>query len=205
MPRATVGCRGIVVVSSSIALSLSLAGVGQAAEAPWHVARGEVRIVVPLKPGGAFEATSAALSGALTPGAGKPLPLTGELALDLSTIDTGIDLRNHHLRDKYLEVGRGRGFDKAALSEIVVSDAAGTDFQGKSGFSGTLLLHGVKKPVSGTVEFRRAGTAAQVDASFPLTLTDFSIEPPVYLGVGVANRVMVKVQLTAAPAHAAGQ
>ena len=204
MPRASVGCRGIVA-SASIALSLSLAGVGQAAEAPWHVARGGVRIVVPLKPGGAFEATSPALSGALTPGAGKPLPLAGELVLELSTIDTGIDLRNRHLREKYLEVARGRGFDKAVLSEVVVSDAAGTDFQGKSGFSGTLLLHGVKKPVSGTAEIRRAGTAVQVEASFPLTLTDFAIVPPEYLGVGVADRVMVKVQLTAAPARAAGQ
>ena len=202
MSRATVGCRGIV--ASSVVLSLCLAPVCRAAEAPWHVARGQVRIVVPLKPGGAFEATSSALGGALTPGAGKPLPLTGELVLDLSTVDTGIDLRNHHLRDKYLEVGKGRGFDKAALSEVVVSDAAGTDFLGRSGFTGTLLLHGVRKPVSGTAEFRRAGTATQVEASFPLTLTDFSIEPPVYLGVGVANRVMVKVQLTVAPARAAG-
>jgi polyisoprenoid-binding protein YceI len=202
VPRATVGRRGIV--ASSIALSLSLAAVAPAAEAPWHVARGEVRVVVPLKPGGAFEATSTALSGSLTPGAGKPVPLTGELVLELSTIDTGIDLRNRHLRDKYLELGKGRGFDKAALSEIVVADAAGTDFQGRSGFTGTLLLHGVRKPVSGTAEFKRAGTATQVEASFPLTLTDFSIMPPEYLGVGVADRVMVKVKLTVAPARAAG-
>lgn len=202
MSRATVGRRGIV--ASSVVLSLSLAAVGRAAEAPWQVARGEVRIIVPLKPGGAFEATSGALSGALTPAAGKPLPLAGELALELSTIDTGISLRNQHLREKYLEVGKGQAFDKAVLSEIAVADAAGTDFQGKTAFSGTLLLHGVRHAVSGTAEIRRAGTATQVDASFPLTLTDFSIVPPEYLGVGVANRVMVKVQLTVAPARAAG-
>ncbi len=201
MSRATVDLRR--VASTSLALSLFLAGVGLAAEVPWHVSRGEVRIVVPLKPGGAFEAKSTALSGALTPGAGKPLPLAGELTLDLTTIDTGISLRNQHLREKYLEVGKGRGFDKAVLSEVVVSGAAGTDFQGKSNFTGNLLLHDVRKAITGTAEFHRAGTAVQVDASFPLTLTDFAIVPPEYLGVGVANRVMVKVQLTIAPRPAA--
>lgn len=197
MSRSTVALRR--VASTTSALSLLLAGVGLAAEVPWHVSRGEVRITVPLKPGGAFEAKSSTLSGALTPGSGKPLPLAGELALDLTTIDTGISLRNQHLRDKYLEVGKGRGFDKAVLSEVVVSDAAGTDFQGKSGFTGSLLLHGVKKAIAGTAEFHRAGTAVQVDATFPLTLSDFSIAPPEYLGVGVASRVMVKVQLIVAP------
>jgi hypothetical protein len=36
-----------------------------------------------------------------------------------------------------------------------------------------------------------------------LTLTDFSIDPPEYLGVGVANKVMVRVQLVVAPARGA--
>ena len=44
----------------------------------------------------------------------------GNLTVDLRTLDTGIGLRNDHLRDHYLEVDKGPGFDKAILSEIVL-------------------------------------------------------------------------------------
>lgn len=169
-----------------------------AAERPsWRIEGGEVRITVPMKPGGAFDATTSSLSGTLTAGAGRPVPLTGDLSIELSTIDTGIGLRNRHLREKYLEVAKGPGFDKAVLSEIRVNNAEDEDFQGRTGFAGTLLLHGTRKLVAGTAEIRRSGPGARVEATFPLTLTDFGIVPPEYLGVGVANRVLVRVSLTA--------
>ena len=177
-----------------------LAGAAaRAAETPWHLEKGELRVTVPLKPGGAFEAKSTSLAGTLTPGGSRPVRLAGEIALDLATIDTGIGLRNQHLREKYLEVARGRGFDHALLTDVAVNDAAGTDFEGRSAFTGSLLLHGVQKLVTGTAELRRSGAGVRVDASFSLTLTDFGIEPPEYLGVGVGNKVIVRVQLTALP------
>ncbi|HET6898100.1 MAG TPA: YceI family protein, partial [Vicinamibacteria bacterium] len=79
-----------------------LATAGQAAETPsWRVEKGDVKIVVPLKPGGAFAATSTALTGTLTLEGAKPARLSGDVSMDLSTIDTGIALRNQHLREKY--------------------------------------------------------------------------------------------------------
>jgi hypothetical protein len=48
-----------------------------------------------------------------------------------------------------------------------------------------MLLHGVKKPVAGTVEIHSEGTSRRVRAEFPLVLTDWSVTPPEYLGVGV--------------------
>jgi hypothetical protein len=42
----------------------------------------------------------------------------GSLAVDLRTLDTGIALRNEHLRENYLEVDKGPGFDTATLSKI---------------------------------------------------------------------------------------
>lgn len=174
-------------------------GLASAAEGPsFRVERGDLRITVPLKPGGAFEAKTASITGRVALGAGRPLPLAGELSVDLASIDTGIALRNQHLREKYLEIAKGPAFDTAVLSDLRLSDADGAGFEGRTGFSGVLLLHGVKRPVSGTGEVRRVGPGARVEASFPLTLTDFGIEPPEYLGVGVANRVLVRVQLVAA-------
>ena len=178
-----------------------VSGLASGAQGPtFRVERGDLRVTVPLKPGGAFEAKTTSIAGSVTLGVGKPLPLTGDLSVGLASIDTGIDLRNQHLREKYLEIAKGPGFDKAVLSDLRLNDADGEGFEGRTAFSGALLLHGVKRPVSGTGEIRRAGRGVRVEASFPLTLTDFAIEPPEYLGVGVANRVLVRVQLVAVPA-----
>jgi polyisoprenoid-binding protein YceI len=163
-----------------------------------------MRVTVPLRPGGAFEAKTSSLGGTVTLGAGRPLPLTGGLSVDLATIDTGIDLRNRHLRENYLEVAKGEGFDRAVLSDLRLSEADGEGFRGRTAFSATLLLHGARRPVSGTGEIRAEGSALQVQASFPLTLTDFGITPPEYLGVGVANRLLVTVRFTATPSDRAG-
>ena len=38
--------------------------------------------------------------------------------MDLRTLDTGIGLRNRHLRENYLEVDKAPGFETATLSEI---------------------------------------------------------------------------------------
>jgi hypothetical protein len=62
-----------------------------------------------------------------------------------------------------------------------------------------MLLHGVKRPVAGTVEIHFEGTSRRVRAEFPLVLTDFGVSPPEYLGVGVGSRLLVKVSLLATP------
>jgi len=183
-------------------LLVLLASGSAGAEAPsWRLERGELHILVPLKPGGAFNATSPSVAGTLTLDPARPARLTGDIATDLATIDTGIGLRNQHLREKYLEIAKGRGFDKAVLSEIQVSGVDGEAFEGRTPFSGMLLLHGVKHAVEGTAEIRRDGSGRRVHAEFPLILTDFGITPPEYLGVGVANKLLVKVQFTATPAR----
>jgi len=192
IPRALFSCGLLLLVASHT----------PAAEAPsWRVERGEVEIVVPLRPGGAFTATTSSLSGTLTLGPATPPQLLGDLSMDLATIDTGIGLRNQHLRDKYLEVSKGAGFDKAVLSEIQLADADGAAFVGRSRFSGMLLLHGVKQRVTGTAEIRPEGAGRRVRSEFTLNLTDFGITPPEYLGVGVGGKLLIKVQLSAATAR----
>lgn len=180
------------------ALFAVAAAAGPAAQTPsWQINRGEVRILVPLKPGGAFEATTPSLTGALSLESEKPAVLTGEVSIDLTTIDTGIALRNQHLRDNYLEVAKGRGFDKAVMSDVRLTGADGEAFEGRTPFSGNLQLHGVKHAVEGTADIRTDGSGRRVRAEFPLVLTDFGITPPEYLGVGVATKLLVKVQFTA--------
>jgi polyisoprenoid-binding protein YceI len=153
--------------------------------------------------GGSFEAKTSAIHGTVTTGAAGA-PLGGELSVDLATLDTGIDLRNEHLKNTYLEVGKGQGFDHAVLSGIRLGDADPQAIQGKTAFTGTFLLHGTTKPVSGEATIRRDGKDVRVDASFPVSIAAFGIEEPRYLGVGVRDQVTVNVSLTASPAETAG-
>ena len=202
-PASRAGGRGAAALGTAraaviaVGVIASAAAIEAAAAASWRVAQGDVRIAVPLRPGGAFEARTTSLAGTLALASAQPVVLSGELTVELATIDTGIALRNQHLRENYLEVSKGPGFDKAVLAEIRLGEASGEGFEGRSGFSGTLRLHGVSRSVTGSAEIRREAAGLRVAATFPLTLTDFGIEPPQYMGVGVANKLMVKVVFVA--------
>lgn len=189
--------RGLFVAAISGVMVLAPPPTQAGAPGPWRVDGGDVKVLVPMKPGGAFEATTTAIRGTLTPGASQPLSLSGELAVDLATIDTGIDLRNRHLRENYLEVARGEGYDRAVLSDIVLALADGEAFRGVTEFSGSFLLHGVTRSVTGQAEIEDAVSGVRVEAEFVLDLTDFEIDPPEYMGVGVSNKVGVHVSFDA--------
>jgi polyisoprenoid-binding protein YceI len=187
---------------SSLIVALAFAVVaplGHAADASaWSVVRGDVRVVCPLTIGGSFEARTTAIQGTLTL-APSAVVFAGDLSVALATLDTGIGLRNEHLRRKYLEVDRGPGFDQAVLSGISFGGVDPRGVQGKTRFSGTLLLHGTKRPIAGEATVRRDGGAVRVEASFPVSVSEFGIEKPQYLGVGVTDQVTVKVSLLAQP------
>ena len=113
--------------------------------------------------------------------------------MDLRTLDSGIGLRNQHLRENYLEVSRGFGFDTATLSQINLNGLDPDAPEGKGSFTGSLTLHGVTKSVTGAIDVRQAGGGLRVSASFPVELANYSIRTPRYLGVGVRDTVQVEV------------
>jgi polyisoprenoid-binding protein YceI len=162
------------------------------------------RVLCPLTVGGSFEARTASLAGGMAVTVPRPATFVGDLAVDLRTLDTGIGLRNDHLREKYLEVGKGDGFDKAVLADVRLGEVDAETFQGHTTFTGTLRLHGTTKAVTGSADIRRVGTSVHVEAAFPVTLADYGIAKPQYLGVGVRSEVQVKVSFVATPGAAEG-
>jgi len=109
-----------------------------------HVVGGDVTVVCPLTVGGSFEARTKALSGEVGPAPEQAGGVGGALLVKLDTLETGIGLRDRHLRETYLEVGKGNGYDVATLENIQVDNA-----DGKGTFHATLLLHGQKRQVTG--------------------------------------------------------
>ena len=182
----------------SLALVAAAAGVLTAAGTSWRPGKGDVRITCPLTIGGSFQAKTNALSGLLTPSSTHPSSYEGSLVVDLRSIDTGINLRNEHLREKYLEVDKAPAYATATLSAIDLKGVDPDAPDGKGTFTGSLMLHGTTKAVSGPVEVRKAGSGVRVKASFPVNLSDYNIPEPRYLGVGVKNTVQVDVSFVAA-------
>ena len=173
--------------------ALLIAGATLVAATPWRVTQGDVTVKCPMTIGGSFDAKTTALAGTLTASGST---IDGTLAVDLRSLDTGISLRNDHLREKYLEVDKGAGYDKAVLSQITLKGLNAEMPEGKGSFSGSLALHGVTKMVGGPVEVRKAGAGLRVKASFPVNLPEYNIAEPRYLGVGVKNTVQVEVTFT---------
>jgi polyisoprenoid-binding protein YceI len=184
------------VATAVVAAAMAAEVFGQAPS--WRVGGGDVVVVCPLTVGGRFETKTRALTGALAPSAADPAALDGTLSVDLSTLDTGIGLRNTHLKERYLEIQRGEGFARAVLSDVALASPVATA-SGPTGFTASFTLHGVTRPVSGTADISRTDGGVRVEATFPVTLPAFEIPKPRYLGVGVQDEVEVRVTFTATP------
>ena len=181
------------VVTSTL-VGLVLAGATVVAADTWRVGTGDVRVICPMTIGGSFDAKTTALSGSVTASAGGSRAFDGSLAVDLRTLDTGIDLRNEHLRENYLEVEKGPRFDTATLSEIDLNGFNPDAPEGKGSFTGRLTLHGVTQTVTGAVDVRQAGGGLRVKASFPdQPVRTTASANRATSGVGVTDTVQVEV------------
>jgi polyisoprenoid-binding protein YceI len=188
------------VITLLLVLSVLTAGPVPRAQAvdAWRITTGSITVVCPLTIGGRFEATSTAIDGTVRVDSDGSSALTGSLSVDLSTLDTGIELRNTHLRERYLEVGRGEGYDRAVLTEIALDGGPAATFSGRTRFRGVLTVHGVSRPVTGDARLESTPSGTRVEASFPVHLPAFEIAKPRYLGVGVKDDVEVRVSFEAA-------
>jgi polyisoprenoid-binding protein YceI len=157
-----------------------------------QVKSGEVSVICPLTVGGSFEAKTDVVKGEVTV-AGPAQPLEGALQVDLHSLETGIGLRDRHMKNNYLEVEKGAEYAAARLEDIRVDALAG-----KTTFRGLLTLHGSRKPVTGTAEIKQTASGYRVEATFPLRTAEFGIPEPTYLGVGVKQELQVRVNFVAA-------
>ena len=191
-----------IAAAALVVLALAGAHAAVAAEA-WRIASGAVEVRCRLTVGGSFNIVTRAISGTVLPSTQDGADYLGELRADLTTLDSSIDLRNSHLRDTYLEVQRGPEFQSAVLSGIRLGDPLpASTSRHETEFSAMLALHGVQRPVSGEADLRPRDGRMQVEATFDISLDDFDIPPPRYLGVGVRDTVEITVMFDAARADA---
>lgn len=136
-----------------------------------------------MRPGGAFEGKTADLTV-------KENADTVTVAVALQNLDTGIKLRNTHMREKYLEVAK---FPEATLD--VAKSALRIPEPGKTSegdATGAFTLHGVKKDVK--FHYKGACDAANVCdvvGTFDFNFNDHGVQVPSYLGVTVKPETSV--------------
>jgi polyisoprenoid-binding protein YceI len=118
-----------------------------------------------------------------------------ELNFDVTSLATGIEVRDRHMKEKYLETEK---FPKATLKITVFTlpeDFSKGPFNFTAApFSGTLTLHGVTAPVSGTADVQWDGKEAiTMTALFSIKLTQFAITIPSFSGITIADEVQLTV------------
>lgn len=172
---------------------------GSIAGTSLHVSDASIAVSCPLTVGGGFEAKTNALKGELVLDPGQTGAVLGELTVDLRTLQTGIGLRDTHMREKYLEVQRGEDFASATLDQIRLEGLDQQNPAGMAKFSAVLMLHGTERPVTGTAKIRRTDQGLAVQATFPVKVSSFDIASPTYLGVGVRDDISIAVNFKLGP------
>jgi polyisoprenoid-binding protein YceI len=111
----------------------------------------------------------------------------GSFTFELASLDTGIDLRNEHMKYKYLEISK---YPKATVrfQDVPINK------QGKQTIPATLELHGIVKKIDLEAEMKPNGEAKTATASFKIKLTDFEIAIPEHLGIRIADEVTVNIE-----------
>jgi polyisoprenoid-binding protein YceI len=122
----------------------------------------------------------------------KDQEFSGLLEFDLNSLKTGIDLRDQHMKENYLESNK-ESYSQATLK--LDSVRIPKNLKGKTKFSGKMTLHGKTQDVSGTCKLKPSGEkSTDLVAKVSLKLSDFGISTPSYKGITVADKVDIEIK-----------
>ena len=110
---------------------------------------------------------------------------SGEFWCTLADFDTGMKLRNKHMKKKYLEIAKfPKAYFKLHKSKLSKEWLP---------FTGELKIKDISKPITGKAKLLKD---QKLTAEFAIKISDYpSIGVPKWLGITVADTVEVKVHL----------
>lgn len=106
----------------------------------------------------------------------------GTFSADLSKLDTGVEKRTKHMREKYLQVAE---YPVIIVKLLPVSI-------GQDKFKAEVSLHGVTKQISGDLRFN---SESDFKATFDIDITQFGMEKPGYADIVIGQNIGVTVTL----------
>lgn len=140
--------------------------------------KSDVKIFVTLSPAGDFVAKTSDVKGSaiLNPDGSYT---ADNVVIDVKSLKTGLSLRDDHMLNKYLEVGK--------FPQIVLKKAKGANNKGV----GILAIKGKEVKVSGTYK----ASEKTISAEFMMKLKDAGIEDVSYKGVGVEDEIKIVAEI----------
>jgi len=117
------------------------------------------------------------------------------VTVPLGGLDTGIALRNRHMREKYLETAKYPSAVLAVPRGALALPADGATTSAEA--SGQMTIHGRTRPVVIRYRVTRTGSAYAVEGTVHVVMTDYGVSVPSYLGVTVKPDVDVVVSFRA--------
>jgi len=115
--------------------------------------------------------------------------INGEVTVDLTSLDTGISLRDRHMKEKYLEVEKYK--DAKLIFKDVELPAEKVAKGGEVEVKAMLDLHGQIKEVPVTMNLENKDGKVRAESKFKIKLTEFNIEIPSFSGITVADEVNI--------------
>jgi polyisoprenoid-binding protein YceI len=137
-----------------------------------------------------IDGSTTAVSGTIVADSDDAGASSVEVSIDLASLDTGIALRNRHMRDRYVETSK---YPHATFKSVAVSapeTAIAANRPVELTVTGDFTMHGVTKRLTAqvrvtlipesdiTLKTRGRGDWIHAVTSFKLTLSDFGINVP---------------------------
>ncbi len=124
--------------------------------------------------------------------------LQSEFKMNLSDIETGIPLRNRHLRENYLNTEK---FPEATLKIISLQDfknQISNNAKVKSAFAADLTLKGKSSHIQdGQYQIHSSKNSSKewmLESEFSIDLPHYDIERPAFMGVKIVDKVNLTVK-----------
>jgi polyisoprenoid-binding protein YceI len=130
---------------------------------------------------------------------------SGSIKVDLHALDTGIAKRNEHMQG-VLETDKFPYAEFKPTKIVATTKKATPNKPLKVTIEGQMTMHGVTKPVKAeatityfpeTDKDYRPGDWMQMDATFPLKLSDFDIKAPKLVPMKVADELAISLTVMA--------
>jgi polyisoprenoid-binding protein YceI len=116
----------------------------------------------------------------------------GELnfKIDLESIDTGIGMRNKHMRNKYLETDQ---YPNATFTGIITSWEKRSDSLFEAKTKGTMNIHGTENEFTASARVYIISNRLKVVTDFKINITDYNIKQPSFLFTSMNKIVRLRL------------
>ena len=190
---------GFLLLALTSAFAPALVPVARAAKFAVHAGKGTQVVFTSKAAMEQFEGKTNKMEGTIeVDPAAVGDSATVRFEVDLASLDTGIKMRNTHMRENHLETAK---YPTAIFEGAVLRGRSAKALEAGRAESldveGTFTLHGVSRRIQIAVEavYRPTPAPARIEfkTTFPVGLADYAISRPQFLFLKLADVQMVRV------------